>query len=111
MNFPVKGTIKIYKFKNKYILSSGAFIQVENFSLTGLRLSSNLEFPVTKEMSLSMEFDLFGLKNQIIGNLAWKRKDRNSYIYGIEILSANMGYIQLVASLTKPVHKVTKIAQ
>ncbi|OMP65643.1 PilZ domain-containing protein [Domibacillus epiphyticus] len=107
LNIPVKGTVKIHKFKNEYISDHNAFIQVENISLNGLRFSSRLKFPVTKELTVSMDFEIFGMKNQLVGTLAWKRKEMTNYVYGVEIVSANMGYIQSVASLTKPDYKVT----
>ncbi|WP_046180406.1 PilZ domain-containing protein [Domibacillus tundrae] len=111
LNFPVQGTVKIYKFGNKCISNRNALINIENISLNGLRFSSNLEFPITKEMTLCMEFEVFGLKKQLVGTLVWKRKDTNKFIYGIEIVSANMGYIQSVGSLTTLVHTVKKVVQ
>ncbi|MCP3764087.1 PilZ domain-containing protein [Domibacillus sp. A3M-37] len=111
LKYPVIGKAGIYKFQKQYISGKSALIHVENFSLKGLRLSSSLDFPVMTGLILSIEFQLFGIENRILGSIVWQRKNKNEFTYGFEILSANMGYIQSIASLTKPVHKITKVAQ
>jgi hypothetical protein len=95
----VKG--KIHKFKNKYGLNHTTLLKVENISLTGLRFSSALNFPVTNDLILSLEFSLLGRKNHLLGTIVWKRKTTTNYVYGFEIISSNIGYIQLVTFLAK----------
>lgn len=111
LKYPVIGKTRIYKFHRQYVLGNSTFVYIENISLNGLRLSSALDFPVSTELILSIEFQLFGIENHILGSIVWKRKNKNEFTYGFEILSANMGYIQSVDFLIKPVHKIIKAAQ
>jgi hypothetical protein len=104
LKIPVRGKTKIHKYQNQYISSNTALIEVENISINGLRFSSQLDFPVTRELVLSVEFQLLGNTNQIAGVIVWKRKNKNSYTYGFEILSVKMGYIQSVVPLVEPVY-------
>jgi hypothetical protein len=95
----VKG--KIQKYKNKHSLSHTTLLKVENMSLTGLRFTSDLNFPVTDELVLSLEFSLLGRNIFLLGTIVWKQKTAVSYIYGFEIISSNIGYMKSVSMLTK----------
>jgi hypothetical protein len=104
LKIPVRGKAKIHTYQNQYILSNTALIEVENISISGLRFSSHLDFPVTRELILFIEFQLFGNPNHIVGTIVWKRKNKNNYTYGFEIRSSNMGYIQSVVPFIEPVY-------
>lgn len=103
LTYPVTGKVKIEKFQNQNISGKSAFIQIENISLNGLRLSTPLNFPVAPELVLSIEFHLFGIENHISGSIVWKRKVNNDYTYGFKILSTNMGYVHSLLPLVEPI--------
>jgi hypothetical protein len=99
-NSPILAKAHIYKYKNKKIISPSTILKVENYSLSGLQFSSKLNFPISNELILSLEFSLFGLKNEIQGTNVWQRKKQKGYIYGFEIRSTNLSYYQTVTLLT-----------
>lgn len=91
---------QIYKYKDKQILSRSTKVTLRDYSLKGLCFSSSLNFPVSNEVILSVEFTLFGKKIKVKGNIVWKIGSQHDYIYGFEIISANLFYHQLVNDLT-----------
>lgn len=99
-NSPIIAKAHIYKYKNKKFTSPSTILKVEDYSLSGLQFSSKLNFPVSNELILALEFQLFGLKNKIQGTIVWKRKTPNGYIYGFEISSTNLNYYQTITFLT-----------
>ncbi len=99
---PITVKAKIHEFQNEEVLSDRyTLFTVENISLNGLRLISNLDFPITDKMILSLEVPLFARKNVLLGIIVWKRRKGKKIIYGFKIKSTNIGYIQAVAQLTK----------
>ncbi|TWI59989.1 PilZ domain-containing protein [Halalkalibacter nanhaiisediminis] len=99
---PIAAKAKIFEFENVELVSDRyALFHVENISLTGLRLRSDLDFPIMKELILSLEVSLFGRENYLLGTIVWKKKSGEQFVYGFEIRSTNIGYMQSVTLLTK----------
>jgi hypothetical protein len=100
LNNPLVVQTKIHKFYNKQVPHHITWVNIENISLNGLCFSSDLNFPVNKNMVLSFKVRLFNFQTTILGTIVWKRKTIDGYTYGLEILSSNIGYIQTVAFFT-----------
>lgn len=97
---PIVAKTRIYRFKNKKVSDNYTLVTVENISSTGLRFTSSLNFPITDELLLFIDLPFFAASTPILGTLVWKKKVKNQYMYGVDIKSTNVGYIQSIAQLT-----------
>jgi hypothetical protein len=97
---PIKAKARIYRYKNIVVSDNYTLVTVENMSSTGLRFSSPLSFPVSDELVLFIDLPLFSSTTSILGTIVWKKKVKNNNIYGVEIKSTNMGYIQSISDLS-----------
>ncbi|WP_409300078.1 PilZ domain-containing protein [Peribacillus sp. SCS-155] len=98
---PVKA--KIHQLGNRSLPSGTAEVKIENISLNGLRFSSDLDFPITKEMDLTFEIELLGEHSSIAGSILWKEKIESGYMYGVEINITNPAYIKSIAYITSQI--------
>ena len=101
LKYPLSVKCRIQKFKDTYGLIRTTSLQVENISMGGLRFSSPLNFPVTQDLVLSLEFTLLGRDCRLLGTIVWKEETSNHYVYGFETTSSNIGYMQSVSLFTK----------
>jgi hypothetical protein len=100
---PIKAKTRIYRYKNKIVSDNYTLVTVDNISSTGLSFSSPLSFPVSDELILFIDLPLFSSTTSLLGTIVWKKKEQNNYMYGVEINTTNMGYIQSIFDFSRMV--------
>jgi hypothetical protein len=102
LQIPIVAKTRIYRYKDKKVSDHYTLVSVDNISSTGLGFTSSLDFPVSDELVLFIDLPFLSSRTPIFGTLVWKKREKEQYIYGVEIKSTNIGYIQSIAHLSKP---------
>ena len=60
---------------------------LKDISVGGLRLESQLDFPVRREVDIRISFKLAEQEFNLYGNLAWKLEDKVKFNYGVKFIN------------------------
>ncbi|WP_117160693.1 EAL domain-containing protein [Paraliobacillus sp. X-1268] len=86
LSFPgyLQGGLSILEINNRKVDVGTANILIENISLGGLKLMSDLKLPVQSNMKIVYTFSLLGFDFEIIGSFVWKSEiGQDIFYYGV----------------------------
>ncbi|MEC1178956.1 EAL domain-containing protein [Metasolibacillus meyeri] len=86
-SYPVLGFLTITEFNGHAITVGKTPILIENISLGGLKILSNLKLPVNQDMKFNVTFNIMGEHFEIAGELRWwEEKHGDVFGYGIRFI-------------------------
>jgi len=82
--FHVHGKMTIAEVNNQVVQVGSTPILIENFSLGGIKILSNLKLPVNSNMKFKFEFKVLGEDIEVHGKLRWIEDElQDVYSYGV----------------------------
>ncbi|MRH41284.1 hypothetical protein GH741_01185 [Aquibacillus halophilus] len=96
---PPSANATIFSTTGSMMSHNTTVVKLHNFGLEGLSFTSELEFSIHEY--LAMHLDLFSPKTQVCGEIVWKKEANNSFIYGLNIHTADFTYHQYMHSYEK----------
>ncbi|MBO7747791.1 PilZ domain-containing protein [Paenibacillus sp. MWE-103] len=82
----VKAEIAISDVKGNYVDSKASSALIQDISPTGARLLTHLRFPVNKDYHIRIMITIGEWEFNLTGQIVWRRKDENLYMYGCEFV-------------------------
>lgn len=84
--FPIKGEMTIISIKGKEVAVGSSPILIENISLGGIKIVSNLKLPVNSNMKFKFTFHILNKQIEAVGILRWKEEleKKDMYAYGVQ---------------------------
>lgn len=84
--FPIKGEMTIVSIKGKEVAVGSSPILIENISLGGIRIVSNLKLPVNSNLKFKFTFQILNKQIETVGILRWKEEleKKDMYAYGVQ---------------------------
>ncbi|MFC7687954.1 EAL domain-containing protein [Ureibacillus sp. GCM10028918] len=80
----IHGKMTIAEVNDQVVQVGSTPILIENLSLGGIRILSNLKLPVNSNMKFKFEFKILGEVIEVYGNLRWIEDElQNIYSYGV----------------------------
>mgnify|MGYP001321711615 FL=1 len=83
---PVLGNMTVIEVGNKTVDVGKAGILIQDVSLRGLKIQSDLSLPVTQNMRFLFEFNMMGETFNLPGKIRWKNDGKHdTYVYGVQL--------------------------
>ncbi|KYG90498.1 hypothetical protein A0U40_05870 [[Bacillus] sp. KCTC 13219] len=82
--YPILGFLTIVEFNGHAVTVGKSPVLIENISLGGMKILSNLKLPVNQDMKFNVTFDIMNEHFEIAGELRWwEEKSADVFGYGI----------------------------
>ncbi|WP_407269637.1 PilZ domain-containing protein [Radiobacillus sp. PE A8.2] len=91
---------------NNVINQQKASVSLRNISLSGMCFTSDIDVSVGD--LLLLELNLFTNVNLIYAEVRWKKSTKDSFTYGIKIVTSDLNYFKYMDSFEQ--YKNTKVA-
>jgi hypothetical protein len=82
---PISAFFSIAEVKGKSVVTPEGKAKVIDLSPNGMRLNSSLDIPVSSQdqVKIQIRFSLNDSEYRIVGDIVWRKKDFDSFFYGI----------------------------
>ncbi|NBD23588.1 PilZ domain-containing protein [Paenibacillus glycinis] len=95
----VKVTVAIADALGSHTKSRTTPVMIQDLSPTGMRFMTHLRFPVSKDYCIRTSVAFGAWEFNLVGNVAWRSKEENIYVYGCTFVHDEQMQQALAAAL------------
>lgn len=111
---PLKAYLGIENVSGELVRTRQKPVQVLDISPCGLKMTTNLNFPVSHSYELALELQILDIQLRLLGHIVWRQKEDNMFLYGISLHQTDSermlmirllnDYLRFTSPLQKKIH-------